>query len=132
MLKVKIKNSGIHGLGLFADKFIPKGTIVWKRDFVLDISIPKKEVVYFDEVEKNSILHYSYLDFNDNYVLCADDARFMNHSDNPNLESQLISGDPLSDISNWADIASKDIEIGEEITCDYTKFDLDSKEKLKR
>jgi hypothetical protein len=47
------------------------------------------------------------------YVLCTDDARFYNHSDDPNTGPGA---------SNDFDIAYRDIEVGEEILCDYTRF----------
>ncbi|MCB1496704.1 MAG: SET domain-containing protein, partial [Bauldia sp.] len=46
------------------------------------------------------------------FVLCGDNARFMNHSSKPNA-------DDIGDLT----IACRDIAKGEEITCDYAKFD---------
>ena len=37
------KPSPIHGVGLFADEFIPKGTIMWRFDPTFDIFFPKDE-----------------------------------------------------------------------------------------
>ena len=34
--------SKIHGVGLFADEFIPKGTITWRFNPVWDIVFPKE------------------------------------------------------------------------------------------
>ena len=55
------------------------------------------------------------------YELCSDDARFFNHSDEPNTGS----------ISNDTDVALRDIQQGEELTCDYRTFDADWQLKLK-
>jgi len=44
-------------------------------------------------------------------AVCADDARFMNHSENP---SCLDEGETTS--------AKRDIQAGEELTCDYRTF----------
>ncbi|HEY9586021.1 MAG TPA: hypothetical protein VJJ27_00060 [Candidatus Paceibacterota bacterium] len=30
LIKTKVKSSKIHGLGLFADQFIPEGTEIWR------------------------------------------------------------------------------------------------------
>ena len=57
-------------------------------------------------------------------VLCADDARFMNHSDRPNTHSGTDERGYVTTI------ASRDIRAGEEITCDYYEFDTDAEEKL--
>jgi hypothetical protein len=53
------------------------------------------------------------------YVLCGDDARFLNHSENPNC-FDFYSGEE-QDIT----VAERDIYLGEELTCNYALFDLD-------
>jgi hypothetical protein len=50
------------------------------------------------------------------WVLCSDDARYMNHSDQPNL---AIQGEDMH--------ALRDIAAGEELTCDYREFDLQAR-----
>ena len=50
--------------------------------------------------------------------MCIDDARFMNHSADPNTHEKGQSS-----------IASRDIAAGEELTCNYGNFD-DSKKHL--
>ena len=53
---------------------------------------------------------YAFLDRERNvFVLCGDDARFMNHSGEPNTW----------EVSESCTLASRDIAAGEEITCDY-------------
>lgn len=53
------------------------------------------------------------------YVLCGDDARFFNHSEDPNCF------DFYSDEEQDLTAARRDIRTGEELTCDYALFDLD-------
>lgn len=60
------------------------------------------------------------------YVLCADDARYMNHSDDP-----AARGDYGADPVFGVDIAVRDIEPGEELTCDYTAFDRIDRQRLR-
>ena len=55
-------------------------------------------------------------------TLCGDHAKHMNHSDTPDL----IDGEPHLDTN----VAARDIEAGEELTCDYHSFDLDAERKL--
>lgn len=50
-------------------------------------------------------------------MLCSDNTRFMNHSDDPNL----MDGDPNDEFSD--DIAAKDINEGEELTYNYRGWD---------
>lgn len=49
-------------------------------------------------------------------LLCADNARWINHSDDPNVDTTL----PLFHTQN-IDRALRDIAAGEELTMDYTR-----------
>ncbi|MCA1638956.1 MAG: SET domain-containing protein-lysine N-methyltransferase [Acidobacteria bacterium] len=53
------------------------------------------------------------------YVLCGDDARFFNHCAKPNcLDFYHNAQQDLT-------VASRNINAGEELTCNYALFDLD-------
>lgn len=125
MVKTYLDKSPINGIGLFANQFIEKGTIIWKFTIFVDRTYSKHIVVNMEECDmKDFIKKYSYLD-NDtwpHYVLCVDDARFMNHAENSNT----------SNGENKTTIANRDIEIGEEITCNYFEIDDEANEKLHR
>jgi SET domain-containing protein len=124
---VKRKNSSIHHKGVFATKDIPKGTYVIeyvgekitkeesdrRADETLQESHDnvKKGAVYIFELDKK----YD-LDGDVSYNL----AKYINHSCEPNCESQNIDG------HIWI-IASRDIKKGEEITYDYG-YDIDDYE----
>lgn len=96
------------GLGVFATKFIPKGTIVWIFDD-LDIILDEDYVDSLDEIRQEIIYKYSFQDNDDNYILCWDHARYMNHSFYPNCV----------DTAYEFELAARDIFPGEEMTCDY-------------
>lgn len=115
MLKVKtaLKASPIHGIGLFAKQFIPKGTIVWEMS-ELDLKLTREEFNRLDDITKELFNYYGFTD-GGHYILGVDNSRFVNHSDSPNVVN---------------DIAARDIEIGEEITYDYKNFDCESKRNL--
>lgn len=114
-VKTKLKTSLIPdaGMGLFADQFIPKDTLIWKFDDGYDIrvlNLPDNIVM------RDFIKTYGYLqdDGIPGYVICMDNARFINHSD-----------DTLSNIRVLPDgtcYAKKNININDEITCDYNVF----------
>lgn len=116
MLKVKTKigESKIHGIGLFADQFIPKGTITWSYDKDLDCTYEKELIENLPPLLKDYFLFYCYFDYDINkYILCCDNQKFINHS----VANENISSEPTKDI------AMRDIQIGEEMICDYNKFD---------
>lgn len=116
MLKVKttVKNSDIHGLGLFADEFIPKGTVTWQYESKFDTGFTQEEIDSLPETAKQFMLYYCYFDKElQKYILCSDNQRYINHSNT----STNINSTPRQDV------AARDIQAGEEFLCDYVKFD---------
>mgnify|MGYP001583380590 CR=1 FL=1 len=117
-IKTKIGPSKIQGIGLFADEEIPKGTIVWKFNPLIDISLSKEELKKLSKESKEQIKKYAYLDkYSKKYVLCGDDGRFFNHSDSPNCD-----GNSENKIINNITTALRSIKNGEELTVNYKLF----------
>ncbi len=114
-IKTKVKENGKKGLGLFADQFVPKGTITWQYDPQFDTNFSQSDVDQLSDVAKEWFMVYAYFDHERGfYVLCSDNQRYINHSEHPNIES-----------TPDCDVASRDIEIGEELTCDYAGYEHD-------
>lgn len=125
MVKTKLQMSPIQGLGVFADQFIPRGTVVWKPHPQFDIRFPLSALSGLPSYTRDRIMHFAYIDKRTGLaILCADDARFMNHSDDPNIRTVIDEN------GEEKDIAIRDILPGEEITCDYREFDQDVSVKL--
>ncbi|MBI2446251.1 MAG: SET domain-containing protein [Parcubacteria group bacterium] len=119
LVKTKIGPSEIDSVGLFANQFIPKKTPIWKFQPGFDLKVDENKLTNLSEPAREQFLKYAYLNPKINkYVLCFDDARFFNHSDNPNCIDINSSDDEES-----IDLAVKDIYEGEELTCNYKKFD---------
>ncbi|MBN2080179.1 MAG: SET domain-containing protein [Spirochaetes bacterium] len=106
------------GLGLFADQFIPKGTVIWRFNPVIDKVIPIGELEGLTEIERRFIDTYTYRE-GDTLVLCSDDAKYVNHSRTPNTDNYENEEGSVT-------VARIDINAGEEITSDYSDFDDDS------
>lgn len=118
LVETTVRPSKIHGLGCFTNEFIPTGKRVWVFDRRID------PIIYKAHLSRLPKAMQTFLDRNGFaakrrwrhcIVLCGDDSRYMNHSDDPNL------------VKN---IACRDIEAGDELTCDYWSFDLDAAKKL--
>ena len=112
LIKTKLKEFPGKGIGLIADEFLQKGTI-WHIDENFFDKIYSNEFV-----KKNNLLDFfktyaTYIKETDEYYLCSDNARFVNHSNNPN---------GFYDINKKHCITICDIKIGEEITCDYANI----------
>lgn len=110
LVKTKVKQSEIHGTGLFADEFIAKGTVIFKES-IFTKYFTEDEYNALPELQKEFIAHYCY--FLGGVWRCSmDNDRFTNHSDTPNT----IEPD------NYTTIAAVDINIGDEITTDYSSI----------
>ena len=126
LVKTKLGPSRIHGLGLFAAEFIQKGKPVWEFTKGLDLRFTEEELQKLPELARENILHYCYHDIADGaYVLCFDDGRFFNHSENPNVGDIEVPGREQEVFA-----ALHDIQVGEELTCNYREFDIDCREGL--
>lgn len=128
LVKTKIAPSKIAGIGLFADEHIPKGTLTWKFVPGFDLRFTKEELEKLPEIAQDFAKKYAYLSKDTGYyILCTDNARFYNHSDNPNTGRVELKGT----LGEGGDIAIRDIKKGEEMTYNYWKEDSAAAEKLK-
>jgi SET domain-containing protein len=121
VVRTKLGQSKIEGIGLFADQFIPKGTVTWKFDPRFDIYFESGEVEKMSELQKDLIIHFAYLSKKSGkYVYSLDNTRFTNHSARPNIaeDEKLSEGD-----AEICTVAIRDIQIGEEMTIDYRAID---------
>ena len=119
LVRTRLDKSEIDGIGLFADEFIPAGSVVWERNLMIDLELTRSEIERLASTSRGQVLKYSYLDLKSGkYIFCGDDARFFNHSDEPNCLD--IAGP-----ENGVTIACRDIAAGEELTCDYSLFDAE-------
>jgi hypothetical protein len=91
-----------------------------------DQLLTQGDIEMLPEPARSNILDHTYLDgASGMYVLCADNARFMNHANDPNTAGVHEPG-----AIDGYDIATRKIAAGEELTCDYRTFDADVGIKL--
>lgn len=102
------------GLGIFATRAIPRGTIVWIRD-PLDLVFTPEQVEAVQGPIREHLLKYSFIDGSGRSILCWDLSKYVNHSCEANL---LSTGFEF-------EIAVRDIAPGEQITDDYGSFNVE-------
>ena len=95
------------GLGVFATRLIPRGTITWVQDD-LDLVLPAARVAALDAARQQVVHRYAWQE-GDAWIYCWDHARFVNHS----CEANCLGIEPLFEI------ALRDIQPGEQLTDDY-------------
>ncbi len=119
LIKATPKPSSIHGIGLFADQDIAKGTQIWKFSPNLDLEISSNDFDKLHQSEKDFILFYGFRSKKTNkYHLSFDHVRFINHS----KEGNITVDQSIEDIE-YPLVASRNIKKGEEITQNYFEFD---------
>lgn len=109
-----IAPSAIEGVGVFTAEPISKGQVISRFDPAFDRLIPRDDYENAPPYLKALLDRYAFpspLD-HDLIVYEVDNSRFMNHSATPNTD--------FSDFA--AGVALRDIEAGEELTCDYNSF----------
>jgi SET domain-containing protein len=119
LVPTRLAQSPIHGFGVFAlgaDRERHAGMALsprvstWSSARRSSDTLPAHVQTFFS--------HYGYLDRNmRRIILCFDDARFVNHSDTPNVATDYAQ-DPYG-----LDVALRDIAAGEELTMDYAGFE---------
>jgi len=124
LVPTRIGSSTIHGIGVFAVAPIAKGAAVWRFAKGLDMEFSPDILPTLPTHAQQFFSHYGYLDRNvQRIVLCFDDARFVNHSDTPNVATDYAQ-DPYG-----LDVALRDIAAGEELTMDYAGFEESSERR---
>lgn len=115
LIRSHVSQSIIEGLGVYADEFIPSGTLIWQLNPKFVATFLRSDIEEFPPHIREFVEKYSFPDFKDKNLLYVelDNGRFMNHSDTPNTD--------FSEFNNG--YAVRDIAEGEEITCNYYEFD---------
>ena len=109
--RINVRYSNIHGKGVFAAMFIPKGTriVEYKGARMSEVEADAK---YGDDESPHTFLFL----LDDQIVIDANhngnSARWINHSCDPNCETNEENGRMFID-------AIRDIQSGEELTYDY-------------
>lgn len=111
-----LAESSVHGLGVFTSKPLERGTIIWEFNAAIDWRVDPSLIDGLPEPYRSSFRSWCYLEDDGMLVLCGDNARFMNHSFEPNCD----------DATGPYTTTLRDIDVGEELTCDYRSFDLES------
>ena len=121
----EVRQSPLHGMGLFAKIDIPAGTVWWKARRSQVILLNQRQYLTLMSSQLNAVMDnlltiasiYGYYSIRlDSIIICLDDARYVNHSDTPNSGAPL-NGDPLCSMT------LREIRAGEEITENYSCYD---------
>lgn len=112
MVRTELRLSSIHGIGVFLTEPVRAGQVIWRFDSRIDRVFSDDEVRDLPDLLQEFLRTYSTLHADLKlWVLCGDNGRHFNHSDNPNTRSLGIAfGD---------DVAAEELAAGTELTSDY-------------
>ncbi len=113
-----VASSTIAGAGLFAAVDIQPGEKIYQLEDRFLLVISEAEIKAMPAAARAATAKYSYRGKGADRLqgavyYCADDSRFMNHSDDPNTRS-VRNGEVY--------VAARFIAANTEITCDYGEF----------
>ena len=112
MVETELRPSSIHGIGTFLLEEVKAGDLIWRFDSRIDRIFSDAELQTMPERLQAFLAMYStFHEPSGLWVLCGDNGRHFNHSDEPNTISQGVAfGD---------DIAATDLSTGTELTTNY-------------
>lgn len=112
MVETELRQSDIHGTGVFLLKPVRKGELIWRFDSRIDRVYGEAELASLPEAMQRFLKTYStWHEATQLWILCGDHGRHFNHSDTPNTLS-LAAG--FGD-----DVAAEDLPAGVELTTNY-------------
>jgi SET domain-containing protein len=110
--------SAVHGTGLFVREPVSEGALVYDASGRFTVVIPVAEIGLFPPALQEQMGHYVYdgvapYHLTDAVYYNTDDSRFMNHADHPSC---------VYDPATETYVAARNLESGEELTCNYRDF----------
>jgi SET domain-containing protein len=111
-VETELRQSGIHGIGVFLVEPVRKGDLIWQYDSRIDRVYAEDEIQSLPDHMQRFLRTYStWHEQVGLWVLCGDNGRHFNHSDTPNTISDGIAF--------GRDSAADDLPVGTELTSDY-------------
>ena len=115
--------SKIHGYGVFTSVDVKEDTVVWEFNSSVDQMFLDDEfdamLNVLSKENAKKIYSWSYHE-NGHWILCGDNAKFFNHSNNPSCKDTM---------GLLITTAKRNLIAGEELTSDYNNID-DNNRKL--
>lgn len=112
MVKTELRQSDIHGTGVFLLEPVRKGELIWRFDSRVDRVYSEDDLASLPEHMQHFLRTYStWHEATRLWILCGDNGRHFNHSDAPNT---LSLGAGFGD-----DVAAEDLAEGTELTTNY-------------
>jgi SET domain-containing protein len=119
-VRTELRPSSIHGVGTFLLEPVKKGQLIWRFDTRVDRTYTEAELNSLPDVCKELLDNYGCWDAAKRvWLLYGDEMRYINHSDDPVLQS---IGGPFGESIATRDLAKdEEISVNYHLICDMTK-----------
>ena len=106
---VEVRESPVHGWGVFATEDMPEGTVVEESPL-------SRSSINVEYNRHTSLNNYFWMDEHDNYIFSLGLASVFNRSDNPNMKFEAFLEDNF-----YRFTTSREVQKDEELFIDYSK-----------
>ncbi len=114
-IKYKIKESKLHGIGLFADQDIQVGAKIYTPNQLLDVDLTQEQFENLSKSERDEVAYYGYFNKKTQKWHVAFEAiRILNHA--ASNEANVTQD------SDMVMTAKRNIKAGEELLQDYAEI----------
>src|SRR5215472_14467469 len=121
LIETIVRPSGIHGMGLYAVRAVPRGTPIWRFEPGFDHDFSPTQFAALPPLAQKHARWFCFVSrHNGHVILSGDHACFINHSLSPNTGALPDAKLPV------VTVALQDIAAGGEITCNYFDYDADT------
>lgn len=111
-VRYKVKESPVHGIGLFSDQEVKSGDIIYTPNSLLDVDLTRNEFDALDPSEQKEVAYYGYWNrYSHRWHVAFEAIRFLNHG---NSTFANVTQD-----EHMVMRAKKDIAPGDEMLQDY-------------
>jgi uncharacterized protein len=118
LVKTTLSDSTIHGMGVIAAEPIAAGAEIWRFQEGFDLEKSPEEIAKLPQIAQEWFKIFAYLDHHHHqYILSFDNARFINHSDDPNVRPDYDRH------KCGVGVAARAIGEGEELTINYREIE---------
>ena len=122
-IRYALKESPLHGVGLYADEDVKVGQVIYTASPTLDLNITEEQFKSLSDAEKREVRWWGFWEApSKRWHVDFDVTKFVNHE---------IPGSVTQDTTHSEAylVAARDIRAGEEMTQNYLEFE--SEEDLK-
>jgi len=92
MVETELRQSSIHGVGVFLTTPVREGELIWRSDTRIDRVYSQEELASLpDHVQRYLRTYSTWHERTQLFVLCGDNGRYVNHADAPSIVSNAIS-----------------------------------------